>query len=168
MRRGTFTLASGRTSDLYVDARQTTLHAEGAWLVGQLLLERLQEEVVGVGGLTLGADPLACATAAVSFAAGRPVHAFLVRKEPKGHGTGRAVEGMANLPAGSPVAILEDTTTTGRSLLLAVERAREAGLEVVQCLTLVDREEGAAEALAAAGLHLEAIVARQDLTSGFP
>jgi orotate phosphoribosyltransferase len=166
VRRGTFTLASGKTSDFYVDARQTTLNAEGAWLVGKLVLERLRDDVVGVGGLSLGADPIACATAAVGFAEGRRVHAFLIRKQPKGHGTGRAVEGLANLPAGSPVAMVEDTTTSGGSLLRAVALAREAGLEVVQCITLVEREEGAVQALRDAGLELEAITTRTALEAG--
>lgn len=163
VRHGTFTLTSGRTSDFYVDARQTTLHGEGAWLVAKLLLERLREDVVGVGGLTLGADPIACATAAVAWTQGRVLHAFLIRKAPKGHGTGRLVEGLANLPAGSKVAVVEDTTTTGGSLLAAVERAREAGLDVVQCITVVERQEGAREHLAEHGLVLEALATRADL-----
>lgn len=164
VRHGTFTLASGRTSDLYVDARQTTLHGEGSWLVGRLMLERLRDDVVGIGGLTLGADPVACATAAVAFSEGRLLHAFLVRKEAKGHGTGGSIEGLANLPAGSPVAVVEDTTTTGGSLRTAVARARQAGLQVVQCLTVVDREEGAVQALREDGLVLQALTTRGDLT----
>ncbi|MBW1880458.1 MAG: orotate phosphoribosyltransferase [Deltaproteobacteria bacterium] len=166
VRRGIFTLASGKTSDFYVDARQTTLNAEGAWLVGKLVLERLQDDVAGVGGLSLGADPIACATAAVGFSEGRMVHAFLIRKQPKGHGTGRSVEGLANLPPGSRVAVVEDTTTTGGSLLRAVALAREAGLEVVQCITLVEREEGAVQTVRDAGLALEAITTRSDLEAG--
>lgn len=163
VRTGRFVLASGRTSDFYVDARQTTLHARGAWLVARLILDRLDPSVVAVGGLTLGADPVACATAAQSVEAGRPIHAFLIRKQAKGHGTGAAIEGLANVPAGSPVAIVEDTTTTGGSLLQAVDRAREAGLRVVQCITVVDREEGADVAVAAAGLKLQALTTRTEL-----
>ncbi len=164
VKTGTFTLASGRTSDLYVDARQTTLHAEGAAIVGRLVLSRLSSEVVGVGGMTLGADPIACAASALSVATlGRPIHAFLVRKEPKAHGTGLPVEGVANLGAGAKVCVVEDTTTTGGSLLKAVDAARAAGLDVVQCLTIVDRREGATEALAARGLTLDALVTRADL-----
>lgn len=164
VRTGTFTLASGRVSDLYVDARQTTLHARGSALVARLLLQRLKPEVVAVGGLTLGADPIACSAAALSEAVlGRPVHAFLVRKEAKAHGTGNPVEGMGNLAAGDAVCVVEDTTTTGGSLIKAVERAREAGLRVVQCVTVVDRQEGAVEALAAAGLTLEALTTRAEL-----
>ncbi len=164
-RRMRVVLASGRESDFYVDARQTTLHAEGSWIIGSLIHARLAPEVVGVGGLTMGADPIASAVATVSWPAGRPVHAFIVRKEPKGHGTQTWVEGRANLPVGSPVAIVEDTTTTGGSLLKAVDRAEADGLRVVQCFTVVDREEGAAEALAARGFTLEALVRRTELES---
>jgi orotate phosphoribosyltransferase len=163
VRFGTFTLASGATSDFYVDARQTTLNAEGSWLVGRLVLARLAPEVEGVGGLTMGADPVVTATSVASWAAGRPVHAFLVRKQPKGHGTKRYVEGRSSLPDGARVCIVEDTTTTGGSLLQAVQRARDEGLTVVQTLTVVDRQEGAGERLAAEGLTLEALVTRADL-----
>lgn len=164
VRTGQFTLASGKTSDLYVDARQTTLHAEGAAVVARLVLGRLLPDVVGVGGLTLGADPIACAAASWSvFQLGRPVHAFLIRKEAKGHGTTQQVEGLANLPAGSRVCVVEDTTTTGGSLLQAVSAARAAGLEVVQCITVVDRQEGAVMAVAEAGLVLEALTTRAEL-----
>lgn len=163
VRFGTFTLASGKQSDFYVDARQTTLNARGAELVARAVLDRLQPEVVAVGGLTLGADPIACSVGALSGVIGRPVHAFLIRKEAKGHGTGRYVEGLENLEAGAKVAIVEDTTTTGGSLLRAVERAKDAGLDVVQCITVVDRQEGAAARIADAGYTLEALVTRQDL-----
>lgn len=162
-RRRRVVLASGRESDFYVDGKQTTLNAEGAWLVGNLVFDALLPEVRGVGGLVVGADPIAAATAAVSFARGQPVHAFLVRKEAKGHGTGRFVEGRENLPDGSPVCIVEDTTTTGSSLLQAVDRAEAEGLRVVQCLTIVDREEGAEGALAARGFVLTRLVLRREL-----
>ncbi|TNE92226.1 MAG: orotate phosphoribosyltransferase [Deltaproteobacteria bacterium] len=160
---GTFTLASGKTSDFYVDARQTTLHARGSALVAQLVLERLADGVVGVGGLTMGADPVASSAAALSGHLGRPVHGFLIRKEPKGHGVGAYVVGLGNLPEGSKVCIVEDTTTTGGSLLKAVDRAREAGLDVVQTLTVVDRQEGASERLAEHGFTLEALATRAQL-----
>lgn len=163
VRTGTFTLASGKTSDFYVDARQTSLNAEGAWLIGTLVHEMLAPGVTAVGGLTMGADPVACSTAAVSWAAGKPIHAFLIRKEAKGHGTGQYCEGLGSVPKGSHVAILEDTSTTGGSLLLAVERAEAAGLEVVQCITVVDRLDGAGAAVEAAGYTLESIVTRTDL-----
>lgn len=163
VKTGTFTLASGATSDFYVDARQTTLNGRGAAVVARLVRQRLKPEVAAVGGMTLGADPIACATAALSADSEHPVDAFLIRKEAKGHGTGRRVEGLASVPAGTKVCIVEDTTTTGGSLLKAVAAAEEAGLEVVQCLTVVDREEGAAEAIAAAGYALEALTTRTQL-----
>lgn len=163
VKRGTFTLASGRQSDFYVDVRQTSLHAEGSWLIGRAILDRLHPDAVGVGGMTLGADPIAAAVATLSTTVDRPIHGFIIRKEPKGHGVGRYLVGDSNLPAGSKVCMVEDTTTTGGSLLQAIARAREGGLEVVQVITVVDREEGAAENLASAGLELEALTTRTEL-----
>lgn len=166
VRWGRFTLASGRESDLYVDARQTTLHPEGAALVADLVLDRLRPEVVAVGGPVTGADPIAGAVAAISWVRGSPVHAFMVRKEPKAHGRRLWVEGRENLPDGAPVCVIEDTATTGRSLLDAIGRVVESGLHPVQVVVVVDREEGAAEALARAGYTLEALVRRSDLDGG--
>ena len=163
VRRGDFVLASGLKSDLYVDVRQTSLHAEGGLRIGQLTLRQLRADVVAVGGLTLGADPVVTATSVVAALAGRSLHAFIIRKEAKEHGAKDLVVGRSNLNAGDKVAIVEDTTTTGGSLLKAVERAREIGLEVVQCITVVDREEGARELLASHGLTLEALVTRAEL-----
>ncbi|MFH0810364.1 MAG: orotate phosphoribosyltransferase [Pseudomonadota bacterium] len=142
------TLSSGRKSDFYIDGKQTTLTAEGAWLCGRLLLDevgRLPEAVAAVGGLTLGADPLVTAVAAESWQVGRPLDAFIVRKEPKGHGTGAWLEGAASLPAGAGVALLEDVITTGGSVLRAAERCEARGLKVVGVVALVDRQEGGAE-----------------------
>ena len=164
VRFGTFTLKSGKTSDLYIDARQTTLHPEGAALVAKLILARLHDDIVGVGGPVSGADPIAGAVAAISAAVGpRPVAGFMVRKEPKGHGTKLWVEGMANLPAGSKVCVVEDTTTTGGSLLKAIRHVEESGYVVAQCITVVDRSEGAVETLAEGGYTLESLVSRADL-----
>lgn len=163
VKRGDFTLNSGKKSDLYVDVRQTSLHAEGSGLIATLLLSKLHPDVRAVGGLTLGADPLVSCVAMMShLVGGAPRHAFIVRKEAKKHGTGQQIEGLKNVPPGTQVAILEDTTTTGASLLLAVEAARSAGLIVAQCLTVVDREEGASDVLRREGLELEALVLRRD------
>jgi orotate phosphoribosyltransferase len=159
-------LKSGRESDFYVDGRQTTLHARGALLIGELIADRLLADdrpVVGVGGMTLGADPIATAVSVVTAIRERPIHAFLVRKQAKGHGMGRQVEGLANLPRGSRVCMVEDTTTTGGSTLAAIDAAREAGLDVVRVITLVDRQEGAAENLTTHGHTLEALVTREEL-----
>lgn len=156
-------LASGLESDFYVDGRQTTLNAEGSALIGQLLLARLKPEVQGVGGLIAGAIPIATAVAQASWLAGTPVHAFMVRKQAKGHGLKRYVEGRKSLPDGSAVCLVEDTCTTGGSLLRAIERAEAEGLRVVQCITVVDRNEGAVERVAAAGYELEILIHRHEL-----
>ena len=156
-------LASGRESDFYVDARQTTLHAEGAALIAAGILDRLSAEVIGVGGPVTGADPIAGAVAALSWGRGRPVHGFMVRKEPKGHGLRQWIEGRGNLPDGSAVCVVEDTVTTGGSLLTAISRVEEEGLRVVQVIAVVDRQEGGAERLGEAGYRLEALVGQADL-----
>ena len=142
-------LSSGLRSNFYIDCKQVSLDAEGAYLIGELfhaVIDAVAPQAIAVGGLTLGADPLATATSIASFQAGRPRNAFIVRKEAKGHGTGQWLE-SAGLAAGSPVVILEDVVTTGASTLRAIERARGAGLTVVHALGLVDRLEGGAEAV---------------------
>ena len=163
VRFGTFTLKSGKTSDLYVDARTTTFHSEGSVLIANLILERLKPEVVAVGGPATGAIPMAGAIAALSFVRGRPVAGFMVRKEPKGHGTKQWLEGLAGLPAGAKICVVEDTVTTGGSLLKAIGHIEDAGFEVVQCICVVDRREGGVERFASAGYTLEALVGREDL-----
>jgi len=145
------TLSSGLKSTFYIDCKQVSLDAEGASLIGQLfheLVDKVAPSAVAVGGLTLGADPLATATSVASFLAGRPRGAFIVRKEPKGHGTSQWVE-SAGLSAGAPVVILEDVITTGASTLRAIERARLSGFEVLHAVGLVDRLEGGREAITA-------------------
>ncbi len=160
-------LASGRESDFYVDGKQTTLHAEGAALVGKLILDKIRNSdfaIDGVGGLTMGADPIATATSVLSsLDGGTPVHAFYVRKEAKGHGTKTYVEGRKNLPDGSKVIVVEDTSTTGGSAWKAVERCRNEGLDVVMLLTVVDRLEGAGEFISERGMTLESLVTVKDL-----
>jgi orotate phosphoribosyltransferase len=144
------TLASGLKSNFYIDCKQAVLTAEGHFLVGALFHRILSEqarEVEAIGGVTMGADPLASAVSTVSFIAGRPLAAFYVRKEPKGHGTGQWLEGTKSLRPGMPVAILEDVVTTGGSALKAIARTREQGLKVAVILGLVDREEGGREVL---------------------
>ncbi len=171
-------LASGKESDFYIDCKRTALTAEGHALVGRLLFDRVRRIrplVRGVGGLTLGADPIASAVALTSFleherlrAQGRPedeaatVDAFVVRKEPKGHGTGQWIEGRRTIPDGSRVVVIEDVVTTGGSALKAIERCREEKLEPVACLALVDRREGGREAIEASGVPLDALFARED------
>lgn len=146
------TLQSGRKSNFYIDCKQTVLTAEGHFLVGACIghvLATRAPAVEAIGGLTMGADPIASATSTVSFLAGRPLHAFYVRKEPKGHGTGQWLEGLKGLRPGMRVAIVEDVVTTGESAKKAIVRAREFGLEVALIIGLVDREEGGREVLEA-------------------
>src|SRR5260221_134562 len=144
------TLASGAKSNFYIDCKQAVLTAEGHFLVascfGRLLTERAPE-VEAIGGVTMGADPLASAVSTLSFVAGRPLPAFYVRKEAKGHGTGQWIEGTKSLRPGMRVAILEDVVTTGGSALKAIARVREHGRVVAAILGLDGREEGGREIL---------------------
>jgi orotate phosphoribosyltransferase len=158
------TLASGLRSNFYIDCRRVSLDAEGHFLIGQLfraIIEQVAPEARAVGGMTMGADPLVSATSLVSFIAGRPLDGFLVRKEAKGHGTGQYLETGGRIAPGTPSVIVEDTVTTGGSLLRAVERAREAGLRPVHALAIVDRLEGGREAIEAQ-LPLTALYTRKD------
>lgn len=160
------TLASGRESDFYFDGKQTTLHPEGGYLTGRLFYQAIKdvENVQGVGGLTLGADPIATATSIASHLEGRSIPAFIIRKEPKGHGTGAWLEGRKNLPPGSRVVIVEDVVTTGGSSMKAVRRAEEEGLVVLGIVTLVDREEGGRENIEKEGYWLKAIFTKSEIT----
>jgi len=165
-RQGTFTLTSGKTSDFYIDGKQTTLDAEGSYLCGRLLLELIKnapERISSVGGMTLGADPLVTSVSVVSHLEGSPIPAFIVRKEAKGHGTGNYIEGKNNLEAGSSVALVEDVVTTGGTLIKVIERVENEGFKVGLVVTVVDREEGGADVLAEAGYPLQSIFTRTDL-----
>lgn len=162
---GEFKLASGAASTYYVDARRTTLCAEGQFLVGRVCLEALAGtgwDVGHVGGLTLGADPVAYAIAHASWEAGTPLDAFTVRKTAKEHGRGQRVEG--GLPPGAVCAVVEDATTSGGSALEAIRAVREHGASVAGVLSLVDREEGARELLLdEAGVPLLSIFTAREL-----
>ncbi|HEY2136847.1 MAG TPA: orotate phosphoribosyltransferase [Xanthobacteraceae bacterium] len=157
---GEIKLASGRTSNFYFNLKPTMLDAEGAALLAQLTLDALAGERVDyVGGLEMGAVPIAGAVAQLGHMTGAPVQAFFVRKKPKEHGARLSVEGL--MPGESlrhkRVVIVEDVTTTGGSAIKAVEVVREAGAEIAFVLTIVDRDEGATEAFAAQGLDFRAI-----------
>jgi orotate phosphoribosyltransferase len=165
-RRGQFTLASGRQSTLYIDARLTTMSPDGLALIGPLALAALRDvdwRVQAIGGLTLGADPISYAIAYASADTGSPLRAFTVRKEAKAHGTGRLIEGPFH--AGDRVAVIEDVITTGGSALRAVEAVRAAGGTVAGVLALVDREEGGREALVGAGLPVVALARASDIVA---
>ena len=162
-RAGEVILTSGRKSDYYFDCKQTALFPEGAWLIGNLLFDLLPEDIVGVGGMTLGADPLVTAVSIASYLRGRPMPAFIVRKAAKGHGTNQFLEGLSNFHPGDKVALLEDVVTTGGTLLTVIDRVRDAGLTVGAVLTVLDRREGGAERLAEHGFPLLSIFTRDAL-----
>jgi len=165
-REGTFTLTSGKTSDFYIDGKQTTLDAEGSYLCGRLLFELIKNEaepLAAVGGMTLGADPLVTAVSLVSYLDKQSIPAFIVRKEAKGHGTGNFLEGKNNLKPGCRVALVEDVVTTGGTLIQVIERVENEGFKVGLVATVVDREEGGAEILAQHGYPLKAIFTRTQL-----
>jgi orotate phosphoribosyltransferase len=158
-RTGSFTLASGRQSSLYIDARLTTMSPEGLVLIGPLALEAIMKSswpVDSVGGLTLGADPISYAISYASAGGARPIRAFTVRKEAKAHGTGKLIEGPFR--PGDQVVVIEDVITTGGSALRAVDAIRAGGGSVSGVLALVDREEGGREAIESAGLEVRALV----------
>lgn len=165
-RTGDFLLASGKRSSFYVDLRKTSLTAEGGTLIGRLLFAELGAAgwtPDGVGGLTLGADPLVTATSMAAFASGSNLAGFLVRKAPKDHGTGKRIERAGDLPEGGSVVVLDDTVTTGGSTIDAVRAARAEGFQVIGALCIVDRDEGGREALAAEGITLRALFTIGDL-----
>ena len=163
-REGDFTLTSGKKSEYYFDCKQTALHPEGGYLIGRLFCEMLKEyKLDGVGGMTLGADPLITGVTVVSHLEERPLPGFIIRKKSKGHGTDQYLEGLANFNEGDKVVLLEDVCTTGGTLITAAERVRDAGLEIVGVLAVLDREEGGREKLKEAGMELNSIFTRQEL-----
>lgn len=162
--RGDFVLASGRRSSVYVDARRTTMAGAGLTLIGALGLERLDARgwaPRAVGGLTLGADPVAYAIAAAANARSREIDAFTVRKAAKTHGTARRIEGC--FETGMPVVVIEDVITSGGSAREAIAALREAGAQILGVLALVDRQEGGRAALEADGVAVDACVTAADL-----
>lgn len=165
-RRGMFTLASGRQSDLYIDARLTTMSPDGLATIGPLALERMQARgwaPDAVGGLTLGADPVSYAIAYASAFADAPVRAFTVRKEAKSHGTGKLIEGPFR--SGDRVVVIEDVITTGGSALKAVAAIRAAGGVILGVLAVVDREEGGRAVLEAEGLAVETLAGAAEIVA---
>jgi orotate phosphoribosyltransferase len=158
---GDFTLASGKRASYYLDGKQITLHSEGLKLVSDGLLELLDGlPFQAIGGMSIGADPIIGGVLAAAGARGRELLGFLVRKESKGHGTQRYIEGPVQ--AGMKVVIVDDVVTTGGSSLLAIDRIQEFGCEVVQVVAIVDRMEGGAANFAARGLNLKSLLTIQD------
>ncbi len=163
---GDFTLTSGRKSDYYFDCRQSSLHPEGAYLIGELFLRMARGmDVQAVAGMTMGADPLVTSTSLAALRRSMFWPALIVRKEPKGHGTARAVEGLANVAPGQRVLVLEDVVSTGGSVLKACKRVEEAGLTVSAVFCILDREEGGQESFAQAGHALHSIFTRPELVA---
>ena len=160
-KKGDYTLSSGQKSEHYVNCKPVTLTGHGLTITAMMLLEHVETPVVA--GLTLGADPLVSGVAVCSALDGRLVDALIVRKEPKGHGTGAWIEGP-EFPEGTKVTVLEDVTTTGASAVKAAEKLRDAGYIVERVVTVVDRQEGAIEALATANLELRRLFTIEDLT----
>ena len=161
---GDFVLASGRRSHWYIDCRRTTMHAEGLALIGALGLAAIRDAgwtPAAVGGLTLGADPVAYAIARASHDAPPAVHGFTVRKQAKAHGAARRVEGC--FEPGMPVVVVEDVITTGGSALAAAAAVRDAGGQIVGVFAVVDREEGGREAIAAAGHAVQSLLRGSEL-----
>jgi orotate phosphoribosyltransferase len=170
-----FRLASGRTSRYYVDCKRVTLDPYGAYLVGRLIFDRIRGlRPDGIGGLTLGADPIAQAVSLVSHLKRNPIPAFIVRKEPKGHGSasggasasGGWIEG--NLAPGSRVVVVDDVITTGGSTLKAIDRLEEHGCKILKVVALLDRREGGSEAIASRGHAFEALFQIDDLLGLIP
>jgi len=163
-KKGEFNLSSGKTSQHYFNCKPVILSGEGLVLAGTLLLELVEEDSVGVGGLTLGADPLVSSVALTSwldFDRRTKLNAFIVRKQAKGHGTGAWIEGPLPLK-GSKITVLEDVTTSGGSSIKAVEKIREAGYVVERVITIIERGEGAEDAMKDAGLELHSLFTLKD------
>ena len=149
LKKGDFTLSSGKKSSYYLDCRMTTMDPHGALLIARLILQKIRESDIqadAIGGLTLGADPIAASVAVVSALENLPLNAFIVRKEAKGHGMQRFIEGYDG-PPGSQVVVVDDVCTTGDSIMRAAERVEEAGYKVVATICIVDREEGGSETI---------------------
>ena len=159
---GDFTLSSGAKSSYYINCKQVTLRGEGGLALGRLLLQMLPEDTAAIAGLTLGADPMVCAVSVVSAYENKPIPALIIRKKPKGHGTQAYIEGPT-LPEKAKVVVLEDVVTTGGSALTAVERLQDAGYEVTQILSLVDREQGGSELYQSKGIEFKALFSIKEI-----
>ena len=167
--RGEITLASGRKSDFYFNLKPTMLDPEGAALLAELSFDALKDDNVDyIGGLEMGAVPIAGAIAQLSWLKGHPIAAFFVRKKPKEHGARLAVEGLAKGETlqGKRIVIVEDVTTTGGSAIKAVDAVKDAGGEVVMVFTMVDRDEGAAETFKEAGITFRSLYKAGEFLKG--
>ena len=161
-----FELASGKKSNLYIDCRKTTKNARGAYLIGNIIYDKISNlDVDAIGGLTMGADPVADAVAYTSVLKGKLINAFSVRKDAKKHGLKRVIEG--DVKNGDRVVIVDDVATTGQSTIEAIENARAGGLHVLKVIILVDRQEGGRENILKHDVDFEAILTKQDLLAEY-
>jgi orotate phosphoribosyltransferase len=157
-----FKLVSGKMSNYYFNCKAVTLHPEGMYLIGNIIFEMIKDlDVKGIGGLTLGADPIADAVAYTSYVKRKPIEAFVVRKSAKSHGTMQWIEG--NIGKGDSVVIVDDVITTGKSTIEAINRAKEAGLEIIRVIALIDRQEGGRENIEAQGFAVVPVLAREEV-----
>ena len=157
-----FELASGKKSNLYIDCRKTTKNARGAYLIGNIIYDKISNlDVDAIGGLTMGADPVADAVAYTSVLKGKLINSFSVRKKAKEHGLKRVIEG--DVKNGDRVVIVDDVATTGQSTIEAIENARAEGLHIVKVIILVDRQEGGRENILKHNVEFESVLTKQDL-----
>jgi len=157
-----FKLVSGRLSNYYFNCKTVTLHPEGMYLIGNILFDMIRDSGArGIGGLTLGADPIADAVAYTSYVKNSPIEAFVIRKTAKAHGTMQWIEG--NITTGDKVAIVDDVITTGKSTIEAITKAKEGGLDIVKVIALVDRQEGGKENIEALGHTVETVMTRDEV-----
>ena len=164
--RPIFDLASGKKSQVYIDCKKTTYSAQGMVLIGNLVFDRISSlGIDAIGGLTLGADPIANAVSHTSCIKGYNINSFVVRKTPKGHGLKRTIEG--DIKEGSKVVIVDDVVTTGQSTIEAIEKVREFGLKIVKVIVLVDRQEGGKENIEKEHIDFESIVTKQELLDAY-
>lgn len=159
---GDFKLSSGARSNYYIDGKKTTLDPEGLSLIAEIILDMVKDDKIdAIGGPTLGADSIVGAVTSLSFCKNRPIKGFIVRKEPKAHGTGNKIEGP--LEKGSRVVIVEDVVTTGSSIIKAIDAVKELGCNVVRIISIVDREQGARQRFEEMGLLYTPLFTLTDL-----
>ncbi len=157
-----FKLVSGKMSNYYFNCKAVTLHPEGMYLIGNLIFDLIKDlNVKGIGGLTLGADPIAYAVSYTSYLKGKPIETFIVRKTPKSHGTQLWIEG--NVKKGDKVVMIDDVITTGKSTIEAIDRAKDEGLNIIKVIALIDRQEGGQEAIEASGYKLVALITKDEV-----
>ncbi len=163
--RGKFILSSGKESDFYMDARLVTLSAAGAYLTGRVILDMIKNDKLdAIGGPTLGADPMVGAIASLSYQANRPLPTFIIRKTPKGHGKNNQVEGPA-LKEGCSVIIIDDVATTGKAFVESIEVLQKMNVKIVKAICVIDRGEGAKEAVAKYNVPMQSIFTIKEFLS---